>query len=74
MTVESLLGLPPRIGVRYGPAGVWYLRPETLFLEQGNKLIKAHIKQAGWTPRVPSLKAAVNGIHISYENGPVMGT
>lgn len=66
--------LLPQLGMRYGPSGVWYLKQGSLFLESSNRLVKARVKQAGHTPRVPSLVAATRGLHLAYANGPTMGT
>lgn len=65
--------LQPRLGMRYGPQA-WYLKPGTLFLENSGREVKAFIKGPGATPKVPSLKAAVEGIQTCYGHGPVMGT
>jgi len=63
----------PRLGMRYGP-DVWALKQGSLFLERSGKLVNCKVKNAGLTPKVPSLKAAVEGIHKSYGVSLVMGT
>lgn len=74
MQVGMQTRVQPRLGMRYGPSGVWYLKPGSLFLETGNRTIKATVKKAGVTPKIPSLQAAVEGVYRCYEALPVMGT
>ena len=69
--LESRLG--PRLGMRYG-RDVWALHPEKLFVESTGHLIKAKAKSIGISPLYPSLKAAVEGVFLSYGTSPVMGT
>src|SRR6266481_3653988 len=73
-SLQPPLPLLPRVGMRYGPSGVWYLKPNSLFLESSNRLLKATVKRPGITPLRPSLVAATKGVHLGYDNHPTMGT
>jgi hypothetical protein len=63
----------PRLGMRYGP-DVWALKKGLLFLERSSRVVPCTVKNAGITPKMPSLVAAVEGIRKCYETDPVMGT
>jgi hypothetical protein len=64
--------LEPRLGMRYGP-DVWHLKEGSLYLERSDRIIPARVKNAGVSPQVPSVAAAVEGIRKCYGNALVMG-
>jgi hypothetical protein len=63
----------PRLGMRYGQ-DVWALKTGSLFLERSGRVVHCTVKNSGLTPAVPSLKAAVEGIHKCYGANLAMGT
>lgn len=59
-----------RIGMRYGSD--WFLKPGVLFSETSGLIFGTDRRDAGVTPLVPSLKAAVQGVRECY-GSMVMG-